>query len=1037
LPAFFAAQKDSVAVGEKIKLFVLSGYSQQRMVLEIFQKSQLQERRYPTSGSLIEIPVKESDRGGFSYQFYMVNDYQEITLQDNVSVPWSNKALSIAFSSFRDKMRPGNQESWRFQVLDENKKPLKAGLEVLAYMYDKSLDVFSPHTPPNPLSIYPGVSGSWSPQIELTVAPGVYVQSNYTGQSHEYTTPRADTMLFNPIYGIGGLGSRGSGGGGRRRGFTEGVAFKSMEAASDMAMAEAPMALAAPAGSAKKMSNLAEPERQAKPAAPAKGELRSEFSETGFWKPQLLADANGNFTLEFTAPDSVTAWNVWTHAISSDLRAGSLNKQSRTAKELMVRPSMPRFLREGDQVALKSVINNTGSTELSGELELSIQDPDTGKSLAREFAHEASKQKFKVKPNDSTTVTFKLKTPPRPGLVSFKVIARAGDLSDGELRPIPVLPGRMHLAQSKFVTLKDRDSKLLDISDFKTSDATRLNELLVVTLDAQLFYSTLSALPYLIDHPIKNTEQVLNSFISTGILTSVFDEFPNLKAMAREFSQKRKTRLEPWAQDDTNRKLALEESPWLQISKGTDMTDAVLVEVLNPAKARARRDSSLEWLEKTQLPHGGFPWFPGGEASPHMTLSVLYGFAKGVEFKVEVPKPMIAKGWKYLRNHYDKEIADVIKHKYCPEWLTFLNYILSSYPDLSWTAGVFEEEHRQQMLTISFAHWKNHSPYLKAFLALTLKRMGRAQDAKLVWDSVMDSSKTSAEEGTHWAAEDRSWLWYNDTIETHAMAIRTGSELGTSKVQLDGMVQWLFLNKKLNHWHSTRATAEVIYSLTHYLKKTKQLGVREKATLKFAGKTHEFDFDPARYSGKNNQVVLKEKEITSAALPAKVEKTTPGFLFASATWHYSTEALPKEPRGDFFQIERRYYKRSSSTGGAKLTLLKDGDPLSIGDEVEVQLSLTSRHEAEYVHLKDPRPAGFEPMDTVSRYKWDLGLGRYEEIRDSATNFFMQWLPKGQYTLKYQLRASHGGTFRSTPATIQPLYAPEFVGFSQGQIIHVD
>ena len=87
--------------------------------------------------------------------------------------------------------------------------------------------------------------------------------------------------------------------------------------------------------------------------------------------------------------------------------------------------------------------------------------------------------------------------------------------------------------------------------------------------------------------------------------------------------------------------------------------------------------------------------------------------------------------------------------------------------------------------------------------------MGRPSDAKLVWNSVMDSAKTERDLGTYWAPEDRSWLWYNDTIETQAFALRTLSELEPASPARAGLAQWLLLNKKLNQWKSTRATAEV------------------------------------------------------------------------------------------------------------------------------------------------------------------------------------------------------------------------------------
>jgi alpha-2-macroglobulin len=168
-----------------------------------------------------------------------------------------------------------------------------------------------------------------------------------------------------------------------------------------------------------------------------------------------------------------------------------------------------------------------------------------------------------------------------------------------------------------------------------------------------------------------------------------------------------------------------------------------------------------------------------------------------------------------------------------------------------------------------------------------------------------------------------------------------------------------------------------------------------------------------------------------------VEKETPGFLFATATWHFSTEVLPEEARGDLFRVERRYFKRVPGAEGWRLVPLAEGAALAAGDQVEVHLSLTARHAAEYVHLRDPRGAGFEPESLASRYRWNLGIGWYEEVRDSGTSFFFDQLPAGEHTFKYRLRANMAGTFRVGPATLQSMYAPEHTAYSAGALLTVD
>jgi uncharacterized protein YfaS (alpha-2-macroglobulin family) len=601
-----------------------------------------------------------------------------------------------------------------------------------------------------------------------------------------------------------------------------------------------------------------------------------------------------------------------------------------------------------------------------------------------------------------------------------------------------VLPGRMHLAQSRFVTLKDADRRELHFADLaKGDDPTLINEQMVVTIDGQLFYQVLSALPYLINYPYECTEQTLNRFLSSGILSSMFDRYPAISKMAETLAR-RETRYETFDAPDPNRKMALEETPWLVQARGGDEAADDLVNVLDPRIAKANRISALAKLKKAQTSAGAWPWFPGGPPSPYMTLYILHGFSKGLEFQVEAPKPEIQRGWAYMHRHYVNEVVrEMMAHDCCWEFVTFLNYVLSNYPDESWTGGVFTAAERTRMLNFSFRHWKKHSPYTKGYLSLTLKRMGRAEDARLVWDSVMDSAKTAPDQGTFWAPEERSWLWYNDTIETHAFAVRTVMEVTPESEKLDGLVLWLFLNKKLGHWKSTKATAEVVYSIARYLEKTAALGVREEAHVTVGPVAQTFVFEPDEYTGKKNQLVIPGEEIDpQTSSTVVVEKQTLGMMFASATWHFSTERLPTEERGDFLGVSRTYFKRVKEGREVTLVPLTDGATLVPGDELEVQISLRAKHTADYVHLRDPRGAGFEPVDTTSRHRWDLGIYWYEEIRDSGTNFFFENVPVGEYTFKYRVRAAVAGTFKVGPATVQPMYAPEFTAYSAGHTLTI-
>lgn len=1043
LPGLMLVEDGSVEVGGTVRVLVHSGLSKQAMYLDVYKDNKRVSRRKLRSdrdASLITIPVKERDRGGFGLVLTLLNDHQLIQLRSSIYVPWDNKKLTVKFSSFRDKLRPGQKETWTVKVSGPSKKKTAvAAAEILAYMYDRSLDIFAPHYPANPQSLFPWRTGS--PWHRTSLGTGRTRWVHGSGFSLPgYSGLSGDRLQFYGGYGIGGPGRRGRYRGKDMDGFAESedalpspspmVASGRVSAKRDVSKSE--LGAVAQTTTLKSVNTRAQP---------AKTQVRSNFSETAFFQPHLRTSKDGTVTFKFTVPDSVTSWNIWVHAVTRDLKSGSTKKEARSVKDLMVRPYLPRFLREGDAANLKVVVNNASKGALTGTLKFDIIDPVTKKSLLANFGLKAADatKAFTVKAGGGTNLTFPIKTPKKLGLVAFKVVASTDSFSDGELRPLPILPGRMHLFQSRFVTLKNAEKRTMTFADLaKNDDPTLINDQMVVTVDAQLFYSVLSALPYLVNYPYESTEATMNRFLATGILGSMFKSYPAVAAMAKKLSA-RKTQLETFDALDANRKMALEETPWVRQSKGGTAKTSELANVLDPRVTTATQDSSLLKLKRAQTSNGGFPWFSGGPPSPYMTLYLLHGFSKALEFGVTVPKPMIQRGWRYLHGHYIRELVSTcMALDSCWEFITFTNYVLSNYPDKSWYAGTFTKSERTKMLDFSFKHWKRHSPYLKGYLALTLHRDKRLKAATLVWESVMDSAQEKQDQGTFWAAEDRSWLWYNDTIESHAFAIRTVLEVTPKEKKLDGLVQWLLINKKLNHWKSTRATSEVLYSLAHYMKKTGTLGNREEIAVKAGGdllKT--FKFEPDVYTGKKNQIVIAGADVdpkkTSSIV---VEKATKGFAFASATWHFSTERAPKEARGDFMKVTRTYYKRTRN--GAKMVLvpLKEGVKLVAGDEIEVQLSLRTKHTMQYVHLRDPRAAGLEPVSSVSKHKWDLGIYWYEEIRDSGTNFFFEKLPVGEYNFKYRLRVATSGTYKVAPATVQPMYAPEFTAYTAGAVIDI-
>ena len=626
----------------------------------------------------------------------------------------------------------------------------------------------------------------------------------------------------------------------------------------------------------------------------------------------LLTRADGSVAIEFEVPDSVTAWKVWIAAITRDFRSGRLEREARTVKELLVRPYLPRFLREGDRAQIAVQVNNSSKRELGARCgSTSPATPATGGGPSRlaEFGLDArsARRPFVVAPGGGTTVTFDVAGAARR---RTRVDSRrsGGRRSLGRRTATAAgLPSRLHLAQSRFAMLKGPERRELVFDDLVRGDDPSLeSERLVVTLDGQLFYSLLDSLPYLIEYPYECSEQTLNRFLSTGILSSLFERYPSVGKMAAELA-KRDTQFEafgaaPIPIDAWRSRRLRGSSSRAAATRPTRRTDRRSSRCWTRGSPSAQRADSLARLESLQLDSGAFPWFPGGPPSDYMTLYVLYGFAKAREFKVEVPREVVVKGWTYLAARYRDEWMREMKDNV--HLLTFLNYVASAYPEPEWAAAILRPDERRRVLDLSFENWRQMAPGMKGLLALTLKRAGRPEDARKVYASVMDAAKTTRDEGTFWAPEERSWLWFNDTIEGHAFVLRVLAELQPDDPRREGMIQWLFLNKKLNHWKSTRATAEVLYAVAYSMDRDGDIEARQEATVQVGGRSTTFVFEPDRYTGKKNQVVIEGagggaagSRIGAAEGRVIVETPTRGQLIASATWHFATDRLPTEAQG--------------------------------------------------------------------------------------------------------------------------------------------
>lgn len=1074
LPLLLEASAEQAAVGDTVRFVVASGLDGAPIHARLLIGDRLWRSWFVDPDSaVIEIPVTAPMHEGLALQACVVRDHQLVSEMRHVRVPWTEKRLAVTLTSFRDHLRPGEESSFKVEVRGADARA--AAAEVLALMYDRSLDAVAPLQLPDPVA---GLAFSrhartpyatagerargwqrrplrrpprseglpdlwpdflrWFPgtrldyqlndrgHLRLTgvdpalardlAAQGIPVAQPFVVRGEEYMVEIKSAVTEHSVHGE----------------TFEKYALDSVEDAlskqAGVVYRAGELYVRGGRSGEDSMSITSSLDWGAVPA-------RTDFAETGFFLPHVQLDEAGGAVIEFRAPETATEWKVLVAAFTRDLRAGQAERRLRTAKDLLARPILPRFLREGDTADLRVLVSNAGDAVLSGDVRLELEDPHDGRDLGPAFGLERPVRRFHVEPGGTATVTYPLRTPTGTGAVTVRALARAGDRGDGEQHLLPILPGRQHLLQSRYVALADSSRRELHFATMAERDPTRYDEQLTVTIDQRLLPGLLRALPYLVDHPYESTDLVVERFLCSGILSRLFADQPELAALAAQLAD-RDTPLAAWDASDPNRRLRFEETPWLHQAAGRP-TDLAVVRLLDPEVAGRQREASLTRLRELQGGDGGFPWRAGGPSSTHVTLQVLLALARAAEFGLEAPDDLVARAWRYLGDQCGRDDVRDPWARLGPELSTLLGHLLSTSPETVWRESGLTAGDRDALIEQAWSRRVTLSRLLKAYLALALHRTGRLEDARALYEAVLDGARNDPDLGVYWQPEERSWLWHNDSQGSHAVFLRAATEIRPDDPRRRGLAQWLLLNRQLSHWGSTRATAEAIYALVHHLRAEGTLDARGIVRVELGALERRFVAEPDEPLAGSDVIVLAGDQIDPATMHTiVVHRESPGLAFAAATWTFSTERMPNTGDGDLFAVTRELFRCLVKDGRPLLTPLREGERVRIGDEIEVRLTVTARQSAEYVHIRDPRAAGCEPVDMRSGPRWHDGIYHHEEVRDAAANFFVPRLPAGRFTLSYRLRAAVCGVFTAQPAVIQSVYAPEFAAHSAGHIVRI-
>lgn len=985
-----------------------------------------------SKSNTVKFKLNDSHLGGTALSYFAVYNNDYISGKVDILVPMESKDLKITTSVFRDKLTPGAKEKWQIKIEGEQKDKLSA--EVLTAMYDASLDQFIKHS----ISFNPNQyrSNYLRNYFEL-LSNGFGINSSmkvnniwnnsdvYPINFHGFNFSIFDFSFENGQYWRENL-------------YEVRMAMPRMKA--EMKVAENSDGKESAAQSGGGPINDDEVILSEAVVEPKLDQVqaRKVLNETAFFYPNLMTDKDGNVIIEFTAPESLTEWKFMALAHTKDLKIGYLENRVKTQKELMVVPNAPRFLREGDQVSISTKINNLSDKTLNGTAKLMLFDPFTNEPIDAKFKLNQPTQNFTVTKGSSDQVTWTLDVPKNVQAVVYRVVAVAGDFSDGEEAALPILTNRMLVTETMPIYIKENQTKTFIFENLEQNKSTTLDHFkLTFEMTANPIWNAIFALPYLREYPYECAEQVFSRLYGNMVSEKIINSNPKIKAVFDQWNAKGELKSKLQLNEEL-KSIILEETPWVRSAESEETQMKQIATLFQMNQMQNEMKSAFEKLSAKQQSNGGFAWFDGGRTNEYITTHIVAGFGNLKKMDVNFntmnihPHAIIERAIQFIDqenlkryNEFKKDLKSFKNITYSDgiHYLYARSFFLDQFPmdkNLEEMRNVMLKNLNDKKLDLSLQQ--------KAMAALVLKRFGMESTAKQVLISTKERAVLSDEMGMYWKNNQPGWFWYDAPVETQAMLIEAYDEVLNDVKSVEEMKVWLIKNKQMNQWNSTKATTKAVYALMNTGKSW--IDAEKGVNVKIGNVPFNIEQNSQAGSGYVKTTWNKD-EIKPELGKVEVSKSSAGVAYGAMYWQYFEDLDQIKSAETGIKFNKKLFVKTNSSNGPILKEITSQTPIKVGDVVTVRLEISIDRNIEFVHIKDMRASGFEPVNVLSGYKWKGEFGYYESTRDASTNFFADYMRKGTYVFEYDLKANNAGNFSNGITSMQNMYAPELSAHSEG------
>ena len=984
----------------------------------------LESKRIELSDSVVSFrfPYKKEYGDGILVSMAFVKDGRLYSHNARIMKPAPEKKLQLKWTTFRDKLRPGQQEEWKLTVLYPDGSPAEA--EMLATMYDASLDkIYSAH------KLDFGVDFHY-------VVPLTYWNTSYMRNAYLYVdfplkrlraVPLEYSELIIPstgrmeamVVGYGGSPRATLAGALKIRGRSAANAVMNQEAVTDMVLQEEMVETSAQEkvemGSSEELAETGDIQ------------IRENFAETAFFYPQLRTNEKGEVSISFVLPESLTRWKFMGLAHTRNVDYGKIEATATASKEFMLQPNMPRFVRVGDKANIAASLMNLSDKGVKGTVRMELFNPETEKVFY------SQKQKFDVKGGETGHVNFTFEVGDKYAVMACRMVADGDTFSDGEQRYIPVLTDKQWVTETVPLNVNGEGAHIFSLENlFNKHSKTASEQRLTVEFTAHPAWYAVQALPVVANPQNEDALSWATAYYAHSLAACIVKENPRIKQIFDSWkaqSGTKETFMSNLQKNQELKNILLAETPWLTEATNEAEQKQRIATLFDLNTMNSQLAVSVEKLGELQNADGAWSWYKGMQGSRYVTTQVMEMLVRlnalthqDADSRMQ---PMIQKGFEYLgkqaaeeyKSMKEAEKKGAVGLRPSEQVLRYL-YICA----LDGKAPVDEKVNRYFIDKLS-GEGKELTIYGKALGAIILQQAGKVAEARLFMQSLMEYSVVTDEMGRYFDTPKARYSWFSYKIPTEVAAMEAIQRITKDTKAIDEMKRWLLKQKQTQTWETLIATADAVYAL---------MATGASDLLANTGGVEITLGKEMIRTPVDDAIGYIKKTVIGDVMNIKkvrVDKEGTGMGWGAVYAQYLESMDQIGEQGNGLSVSRQLYKGDEA--------LNESAPLKVGDKITVRLTVKADRDMDFVQIKDDRAACMEPLQAVSGFRWSNGLGYYQATKDASTQFFIDQMRKGTYVIEYQVYVNRTGEYQTGIATVQSAYAPEFGGHTGGYRVMVE